>query len=85
MFFVFNRVSIPIFTDKILELVDCALPEILRLLVYFVIWWKVYLWGVDIVIVLWKLSVVPVFFIIVCGIYCLLCFGYYGSQKEVKE
>ena len=52
---------------------DCGLPEILRLLVYCVIWWKVYLWGLDIVIVLWKLSVVPVLLNIVCGtvVYCL--------------
>ena len=73
---------------------DCGLLEILRLLVYCAIWWKVYLWGLDIVIVLWKLSVVPVLLNIVCGvlwctvylwIYCLFCLSMAPKKRSKND
>ena len=63
------------FTFKFLEFVDCGLLEILRLWVYRAIWWKVYLWGLVILIVLWKYSEVPGIFdycLWICGVLCYL-------------
>ena len=54
VFLVFNRVSIPILPVKFVEFVDFELLYLSGLLVYCVIWWKVYLWGLITVIVLWK-------------------------------
>ena len=68
---------------------DCGLSELLKLLGYSVIWWKDNLWGLDIVIVFWKLSVVPVLLNIVCGI-CLSvdilsALLVNGTKEEVEE
>lgn len=58
---------------------DCGLFELLKLLGYSVNWWKFYLWGLDIVIVFWKLSMVPVLLNSVCGVlWCTVCLWIYS-------